>query len=430
MFCSHCQVQIDNSENSYCSNCGYSLLQESLLQENLFQEEKAEQDTPLDNISHNNIIVSLHQEIELIVKQEQVISIRIYNNSMEEFSQLTILLHAWEQALPFTREVEKCLPPMSQIFVALPVQIDKPGQILITSLTVQAKPTHRNQKITFHAKEDIIINAVLPESSSKINQITLQDYAQLLGDLVIEEKQPQWKTFTLHQLHDLAKKNDSIFPPHPLFYDYCCLDISSPSHNGYIYICSKPEVWLGRSAEAEFQTLLFPKNSHKNLQMSSKQAKIIYRDDKWFLEDNQSANGTWINSNRLETGKPHIIKHEDTITFAKSLSLQTVIYQDKEKELPQALKIHYPFKGSNDIFLVLVKKALVSSSSNAPISIPSLPVKKWGYIIYAQGYFWHNLIDEPLSYHNKKPLTKGAIVPLCLGDTLRIKEVQISICPE
>jgi pSer/pThr/pTyr-binding forkhead associated (FHA) protein len=74
---------------------------------------------------------------------------------------------------------------------------------------------------------------------------------------------------------------------------------------------------LGRSGEmaAYFE---------ENLTVSRHHARVLYRDGIWKIEDLGSTNGTWINGNRIETGKQHTLQKGDTVALSMACELRVI----------------------------------------------------------------------------------------------------------
>lgn len=90
---------------------------------------------------------------------------------------------------------------------------------------------------------------------------------------------------------------------------------------GEIKEFNKSEVYVGRDPANDYYL------SGKNY-VARQQATFIYERKMWFLRDNNSTNGTYINGKRLEPGKKYQLAANDEICFAKQ---ETVIFDMQEK---------------------------------------------------------------------------------------------------
>lgn len=70
----------------------------------------------------------------------------------------------------------------------------------------------------------------------------------------------------------------------------------------------KDIVEVGRDDDCD---IVIPKN-----EISRKHAAFHYENDRWFLRDNSSTNGTWLNGVRIEPGKKYELAPNDEINFA------------------------------------------------------------------------------------------------------------------
>jgi predicted component of type VI protein secretion system len=74
---------------------------------------------------------------------------------------------------------------------------------------------------------------------------------------------------------------------------------------------------LGRGGEAEdyFQDLMTVSRRH---------ARVTYSDGAWKIEDLGSTNGTWVNGQRIERGKPHAIKKGDVVSLSMACEMRVI----------------------------------------------------------------------------------------------------------
>lgn len=79
----------------------------------------------------------------------------------------------------------------------------------------------------------------------------------------------------------------------------------------------KSEVNVGRDSSNDYQL------AGKNYYVARRQATFLYERQMWFLRDNHSTNGTYINGKRLEPGKKYQLAPNDVISFARQ---ETVIF--------------------------------------------------------------------------------------------------------
>lgn len=83
----------------------------------------------------------------------------------------------------------------------------------------------------------------------------------------------------------------------------------------------KDVVSVGRSLSCDL-----PLNSKKTI--ARQQATFFYEDEMWFLRDDFSTNGTWINGARMQPGKKYQLFANDEINFAMS---EKVIFYQREQ---------------------------------------------------------------------------------------------------
>lgn len=92
--------------------------------------------------------------------------------------------------------------------------------------------------------------------------------------------------------------------------------------NGETLINSKTDVFLGRDP-AECDIVI------KNNNVGKKHMHIIFSDGKWFAEDLNSTNGTWINGEKIPSLQPMVLNSGDRICIA----LSTVYYFMEKPEV-------------------------------------------------------------------------------------------------
>lgn len=83
---------------------------------------------------------------------------------------------------------------------------------------------------------------------------------------------------------------------------------------------NKSEVNVGRDSSNDYRLV-------RNLYAARRQATFLYERQRWFLRDNHSMNGTYINGKRLEPGKKYLLTANDEISFAKQ-ETETVIFDE------------------------------------------------------------------------------------------------------
>ena len=85
----------------------------------------------------------------------------------------------------------------------------------------------------------------------------------------------------------------------------------------------KDIVSVGRSLYCDL-----PLNSKKSI--ARQQATFFYEDEMWFLRDDFSTNGTWINGARMQPGKKYQLAANDEINFA--LSEKVIFYKQEQSK--------------------------------------------------------------------------------------------------
>lgn len=156
----------------------------------------------------------------------------------------------------------------------------------------------------------------------------------------------------------------------------------------------KTQVEVGRDPDCDLRL--------EDGNVSGNHATFFYKDQSWFLRDNQTANGTYINGNKLQPLKKYMLFENDRIGFAGK-SAEAVFYRiapkndTTEKEDAQAVAIleaamknysksHSSDVPSHNLIVAAMKKAPlyfpVEMDASAALNI-SNPVKlKNGAVIY------------------------------------------------
>lgn len=111
--------------------------------------------------------------------------------------------------------------------------------------------------------------------------------------------------------------------------------------------------------------------------ISRHHATFFYENEMWFLRDDNSTNGTWINGARLEAGKKYQLTTNDEINFA--MSERYVFYEHKVQQMPMgdedAKAIVYLEAGISTFVKSGHKddvafKLIISSLTKAPLYFP------------------------------------------------------------
>lgn len=132
----------------------------------------------------------------------------------------------------------------------------------------------------------------------------------------------------------------------------------------------KDVVSVGRSLSCDL-----PLNSKKTI--ARQQATFFYEDEMWFLRDDFSTNGTWINGARMQPGKKYQLFVNDEINFA--MSEKVIFYQreqskqsteDADAKALAFLEAGMATFAKSEQKDEVAFKLIVASLSNAPLCFP------------------------------------------------------------
>lgn len=132
----------------------------------------------------------------------------------------------------------------------------------------------------------------------------------------------------------------------------------------------KDVVSVGRSLSCDL-----PLNSKKTI--ARQQATFFYEDEKWFLRDDFSTNGTWINGARMQPGKKYQLAANDEINFA--LSEKVIFYKleqskqstgDSDAKALTFLEAGMATFAKSEQKDEVAFKLIVAALSNAPLYFP------------------------------------------------------------
>lgn len=96
---------------------------------------------------------------------------------------------------------------------------------------------------------------------------------------------------------------------------------------GHEYPLTERETWIGRDAMC--QVVL------ENRYVSARHARITRQETGYFLQDQHSRNGTWLNGEQLSPDQPALLHHGDAIGLARLITLTFLTSQS----LPQTARL-------------------------------------------------------------------------------------------
>ena len=97
---------------------------------------------------------------------------------------------------------------------------------------------------------------------------------------------------------------------------------------------------IGKTIEFEKEIVNVGRDPASDFQLAGKiyvarrHATFFYEREMWFLRDNNSANGTWINDTKLQPGKKYQLAANDVINFA--MSEKVIFYKHTQPVQPTA----------------------------------------------------------------------------------------------
>ena len=97
--------------------------------------------------------------------------------------------------------------------------------------------------------------------------------------------------------------------------------------DGDVYKLSPPGISIGREVDNDIILSLAGASRYH--------AKLIWKDDQWFIKDLESTNGTFLNGKRIELGKEHKIKNGDIFR----IGTQVMCMAEKESDVPDPLPV-------------------------------------------------------------------------------------------
>lgn len=162
--------------------------------------------------------------------------------------------------------------------------------------------------------------------------------------------------------------NDNFMGVDPIGKNYVLLDPeqTAPLYSDVLQLTVEGTGETIQSKKAEFnvgchQSCDFRfESSYKYI--SRMHATFFYEHNIWFLKDNDSTNGTWLNGVRLQPGKKYQLAKNDTIDFAHS---EKMIFYKSKVQPPK----YPPYYASPDVMNIknnnICKKCGYVSSANA-----------------------------------------------------------------
>lgn len=139
--------------------------------------------------------------------------------------------------------------------------------------------------------------------------------------------------------------------------------------SGRVVQIQKNVINVGRATESDL--LLTDKT------IARRQATFFFENNSWFLRDNNSTNGTWLNAVRMIPGKKYQLKENDVINF--SMSEKVVFYKREKVELSEsekavvileaAIKSFVKSNHKDDLAFQLILSAIIEAPLYFPVEI-------------------------------------------------------------
>ena len=98
--------------------------------------------------------------------------------------------------------------------------------------------------------------------------------------------------------------------------------------DGDVYKLSPPGISIGREVDNDIILSLAGASRYH--------AKLMWKDDQWFIKDLESTNGTFLNGERIELGKEYKMKNGDVFR----IGTQTMCLAEKESDVPDPIPIY------------------------------------------------------------------------------------------
>lgn len=144
-------------------------------------------------------------------------------------------------------------------------------------------------------------------------------------------------------------------------------------HSGETVKIQKPQIEVGREKDCDLRL--------ENLYVARKQATFFYENQSWFLRDNHTTNGTYINGLKLQPMKKYQLAANDLIGFAGK-SVEMVFYRTEHTIEPTgdadakaiaileaAMKVFSESKFNDDPSLKLIVASLLKAPLYFPVEI-------------------------------------------------------------
>lgn len=144
-------------------------------------------------------------------------------------------------------------------------------------------------------------------------------------------------------------------------------------HSGETVKMQKVQIEAGRSKDCDLQ--------FDNPYVAGNQATFFYENQSWFLRDNHTTNGTYINGTKLQPMKKYLLAANDVIGFAGK-SVEVVFYRTEQTNEPKgdsdakaitileaAMKVFSESKFNDDPSLKLIVASLLKAPLYFPVGI-------------------------------------------------------------
>ena len=142
------------------------------------------------------------------------------------------------------------------------------------------------------------------------------------------------------------------------------------------FTIKKPDFTVGRSPSCD---LHFDVSSPGAKYIARMHARMLFDYDRWLICDTHSTNGTWLNGNKLESGKWYALHYDDVIDFAhqeKYIFFKTnrsSIYGNEADKasaiLTAAMKVFHESDHKDETAFKLILSALIDAPMYVPVEI-------------------------------------------------------------
>lgn len=405
--CDHCKISIDDSRQKFCPNCGRPVAAATIPGNRSLPACAAGSSADCEPAD-----VALWLSLSpLCAGRPQVIPCKLRNDAGVAITGVHIHARLWGMTETIERTFCQTLPPGVECLLGIPLAAHGEGHCLITSLRLDLTLAGGSVR-RWQTRDELRLTVNAPgQAAPTIYHVTMQDYAQLFGNIQLADGFDCWQQLSLVAADDDTQR----LPAEAMSANYQTLAAASPCACLLIddgvavhrcYLAADNSAWFGRSGKAAFPV------ADEILLVSGLHARIYADDASWYIED-RSKNGTHVNACELRAGQRYPLRDGDIVALAPSFTLLTHVYANGNNEF--ALRLSCRERPLT--YLAFCQPIMLGGSLACALPMSEFKGMEIASLAFMAGYRLHFFVPFRVGQENGFP---GQTVLLKSGVSLRV----------